>query len=100
MRRVVCFLLGLDKKKRVSRFARNDSKHCRLAVAEAERLPASVGGPATIDRQGMAVDEAAGFVVREKCDGTGDVIGRSKSSHRHAAGDIGIGVAAAGLIRN
>ena len=56
-------------------------------MAQAEGFPTAIDGPAAVDREGVAVDEAAGFVVGKECDGASDVIGRSKTSHGHATSD-------------
>jgi hypothetical protein len=47
----------------------------RSAVAKAEGMPGAVGGPAAVDGEGVAVDEAALSVVGEEGDGGGDVAG-------------------------
>ena len=67
-------------------------------MTQAERFPAAIGGPAAVDREGVAVDEAAGFVVGKECDGASDIIGRSKTSHGHATNDVGVRVATASLV--
>src|SRR5690242_11074836 len=69
-------------------------------VAQTQRLPAAVGGPAAVNRQSMTVNEAAGLIVSKKRHSAGYIVRRSKTPHRHAAGDVGIGVAAACLIRH
>src|SRR5664279_3983040 len=69
-----------------------------LSFAEAEGFPCAVGGPAAVDGEAVAVDEAAFGVVGEEGDGAGNVVGRGEAGHGDAAGDIGVGVAAAGLV--
>src|SRR5271170_3469643 len=67
-------------------------------MAEAEGFPAAVGGPASVDYQGVAVDEGALLRIGQEGDGFGDVVGSGEACHRDAAGDVGVGVAAAGLV--
>jgi len=69
-----------------------------LAVAEAEGVPAGVGGPAAVYYEGVTVDEGAFDWVGEESDGASDVIGRGESAHGNAGSNVLIGVAAAGLI--
>jgi hypothetical protein len=42
-------------------------------MPQAERFPTSVGGPAAIDHQRVAVDEAAGLVVGKKGNGASNM---------------------------
>lgn len=70
----------------------------QLTLTRAQSLPASVGSPATIDREGLAVDKAALGRVGEEKNGAGDVVGTGEAGHRDAPGDVLVGVAAAGLV--
>src|SRR5262245_30534137 len=72
----------------------------RLTMTQAKRFPAAIRGPAAVDRQGVAVDEGTGLVVGKECDGECDVVGRSETSQRHAARDVGVSVATASLVCN
>lgn len=67
-------------------------------LAQADGFPAAVAGPAAIDRERMAIDETALDRVGEEGDGPGNIVGSGKAAHGHAAGDIGVGVAAAHLV--
>src|SRR5581483_3989640 len=46
----------------------------------------------------VAIDKAALFLVGQKGDGPGNVVWRRESAHGYAACDIGVGVAASGLV--
>src|SRR5205085_2208870 len=69
-----------------------------LPLAQAQGLPASIGGPAPIDGESLAVDETAFLGIGEEGDCPRDVIRSSEARHRHAVNDIGVGVTPAGLI--
>ena len=69
-----------------------------LAVAEAERLPGAVCGPAAVDGESVAIDEAALCGVGEEEDSASDVVGSGKSSHGNAVDDVVVAVGGAGLI--
>ena len=70
----------------------------QLTFAEADGFPAGVGEPSAIDAEGVAVDEGAFGVVGEEGDGAGDVVGPGEAAHGDALRDVGVGVAAAGLV--
>lgn len=67
-------------------------------MAEAERLPGAVRGPAAIDGEGVAVDEAALRGVAQEEDGACDVAGCGEAGHGDAVDDVVVGVGGAGLI--
>src|SRR5271157_3376876 len=69
-------------------------------MAEAQRLPASVRDPASVDHQGVPVDVAAFPRIGQKCNGSGDIIGGSESSHWYASREVSIRVAPCCLVRN
>ena len=69
-----------------------------LAMAQTQRLPGSIRGPAAVHGKGVSVDEAALLRVREKGDGIRDVVRLGEASHGHAARNIGVGVASTRLV--
>jgi len=69
-----------------------------LAMAEAEGLPGGVGGPSSVDGEGLAIDEGALGGVGEEEDGSGDVVGCGEAGHGDAVGDVGVGVGSLGLV--
>src|SRR5438445_3367655 len=74
------------------------SKARLLPVPEPECLPTPVRDPATIDNQGMPVDEAAFFGVSKKPNSVRHVVRCGESRHRYTAGDITVRVSAPGLV--
>jgi hypothetical protein len=76
----------------------SEERPLRSALATPQALPGTIGEPATVYGEGVAVDEAAPFRIGQKGDGPGYVLGRGEAGHRGAALNVGVGVAAAGLI--
>src|SRR5579862_3272434 len=68
------------------------------AVAQAQRLPASVCGPAAIDGERMAIYECALPLVGEKRNCARDVVRSGKAAHGNAARDVRVDVGAARLV--
>src|SRR5580698_10417039 len=67
--------------------------------SQTQRFPASVGGPASIDDERMAVDKAALRPIGKKGDSVRDVLRSGETGHGNASGDIGVAVGSARLIR-
>src|SRR5262249_16523015 len=69
-----------------------------LALAQPQALPGRVGQPPAVDRERMAINEAALARVRQKGDGARNVVGGGKAPHRGAALDVGVAVGATALV--
>ena len=67
-------------------------------LAAAQALPAPVAEPATVNREGVAVDVPALLRVCEECYRPRDILRRCEAAHRGAPLYILVGVAAAGLV--
>src|SRR5215211_386421 len=67
-------------------------------LAPPEALPAPVAEPATVHREGVAVDVAALFRVGQEGDGSRHVLRLGEATHGGAALYVLVGVAAAGLV--
>ena len=52
----------------------------RLAVTQAQALPAGVAGPAAVDGKSVAVDESALLRIGEEEDRAGDVVRSGKAA--------------------
>ena len=63
-----------------------------LPMPQPQALPTPVGSPATVDRKSVAIHKAALSRISEERNCVGYVIRRSKASHGHAPGDVGVRV--------
>src|SRR5271157_5324164 len=66
-------------------------------MAQSQAFPTAIGRPSTIHGQRVSIHEPTLFGIGEKSNGTGNIIRRCESSHRHTACDISIGIKSAGL---